>query len=117
MKLIINDNIIKCKVCNTPETIKNGMMGKTFDSFDGMFFMLPNKTNQNFWMYNCLVPSDIIIIDDNHITKIHHNCQPCENEYDCTYYSGFGNRVLELPGGTCNNLGIKENDSIKMSLH
>ena len=48
MKLIINDNIIKCKVCNTPETIKNGMMGKTFDSFDGMFFMLPNKTNQNF---------------------------------------------------------------------
>jgi uncharacterized membrane protein (UPF0127 family) len=117
MKVIINDNILKCKVCNTPETIKNGMMGKTFNNFDGMFFLLPEKTNQNFWMYDCLIPMDIIMIDDNVITKIHSGCNPCDDEFDCPHYSGYCNRVLELPSGSCNDLGINEGDIIKTSIY
>lgn len=117
MKIIINNNIFKCKVCNTPETILNGMMGKTFDSFDAMFFILQNKSNQSFWMYNCIVPLDIIFIDDNVITNIHHSCQPCEDKNSCNNYSGFGNRILELPGGTCKQLDIKKDDNIKASLY
>jgi uncharacterized membrane protein (UPF0127 family) len=117
MKIIINDNMFKCKVCNTPNTIINGMMGKQFNGFDGMFFMMPEKKEHEFWMYNCIIPLDIIMIDDNVITKINKNCKPCDSEPDCEKYNGFGNNVLELPGGTCDELGICEGDSIKTSIY
>lgn len=117
MKVIVNDNIFKCKVCTTIDSIVNGMMGKRFNGFDGMFFMMPEKKEHEFWMYNCIVPLDIVMIDDNIITKINKNCDPCDSEDDCEKYGGFGNRVLELPGGTCDELGICEGDLIKTSIY
>lgn len=116
MKLLINDNIFKCKICNTPETIQNGMMKKTFDGFDCMVFLMPEKTNQHFWMYDCIVPLDIVTVDDNIITSINHNCPPCKNEKNCDTYDGYGNIVLEFFGGTCNELSIKKGDKIKLSM-
>jgi uncharacterized membrane protein (UPF0127 family) len=93
------------------------MMGKKFDNnFDGMLFMMPEKKTQTFWMYNCIIPLDIIMIDGNVITKINHNCLPCGNEEDCEMFEGFGNTVLELNGGTCKELNIKEGDKIKTSM-
>ena len=117
MKVLVNDNIFKCKVCTTIESITNGMMGKRFNGFDGMFFMMPEKKEHEFWMYKCIVPLDIIMIDDNVITKINKNCNPCDSEEDCEKYSGYGNCVLELSGGTCDEFGIGEGDVIKTSIH
>ena len=117
MTITINDNIFKCKVCVTPQSIQEGMKNKNFNmSFNGMFFMMPNRGRQNFWMYECIVPLDIIMIDGNVITKINHNCLPCDNEEDCEMFEGFGNTVLELNGGTCKELDIKEGDKIKTSM-
>ena len=74
MKVIIENNILKVKVCSTQKSIINGMMGKRFDeSFDGMLFFMPERTEQSFWMYNCIIPLDIIFIDGTTITKIHSN--------------------------------------------
>lgn len=117
MKVHVKDNIFKCKVCTSLESITNGMMGKRFDDFNGMFFMMPEKKDHEFWMYDCLVPLDIIMIDDNTITKINSNCPPCNNESDCEKYSGYGNCVLELPGGTCDECGIEEGDVIRTSFY
>ena len=56
MKVIIDNNIFKVKLCTTPKSIQEGMMGKNFDeTFNGMLFFLP-KGEQSFWMYNCIVP-------------------------------------------------------------
>jgi len=116
MKLIINDNIFKVKLAVTPEAIKKGMMNKRFDdTFNGMYFLMPRKENQCFWMKNCLVPLDIIMVDNDIITKIHTNCPPCDSE-DCTSYCGYGDKVIELPGGSCEELSIKEGDDISFSL-
>jgi uncharacterized membrane protein (UPF0127 family) len=115
MKLLINDNIFKCKVCSTPESVKEGMMNKTFDGFDCMVFLMEQKTNQNFWMYNCIVPLDIVMVNDNVITSVNHFCPPCEVKNECDTYDGYGNIVLEFLGGTCNELNIKEGDKIKLS--
>lgn len=117
MKVIVNDNIFKCKVCTTIESIVNGMMGKRFNGFDGMFFIMPEKKEQEFWMYDCIVPLDIIMIDNNTITSINRNCPPCIDESNCEKYSGYGNCVLELPGGACDEYGIKEGDLIKTSIY
>ena len=77
MKVTIGNNEFKVKLCVTPEAIKNGMMGKRInDEFNGMFFILPYKGEPSFWMMNCIIPLDIIMIDGN-------------TKYSCTnnYYS------------------------------
>lgn len=72
---------------------------------------------QSFWMKNCIIPLDMIFVDNNmKITKIHHSYMPCNSElndnYKCPYYNGFGNYVIEVEGGTCKKLNITENDFI-----
>jgi uncharacterized membrane protein (UPF0127 family) len=118
MTITINDNIFKCKVCVSPQSIQEGMKNKNFNmSFNGMFFMMPNRGRQNFWMYECIVPLDIIMIDNNIITKIHHDCMPCGIEDACEEYSGFGDQVLEVAGGTCRELGINQGDQINTKIN
>jgi uncharacterized membrane protein (UPF0127 family) len=113
MKIKINDTTFKVKVCLSPEETKMGMMKRRFDdTFNGMLFFMP-KGEQSFWMKNCIIPLDIIFIDNNKITSIHKNCPPCNME-DCENYVGYGNLVLEILGGTCDNLNIKNGDGVQL---
>lgn len=92
---------------------EEGMMGKVFpDYVSGMLFV-SKKQNQSFWMKNCLIPLDILFIDNHRITKICKNCEPCKVE-PCRTYNGFGNLVLELNAGFCEKEGINEGDTIKI---
>ena len=92
-------------------------MGKRFDKeFNGMLFMMPNSEEQSFWTYNCIIPLDIIMINNGVIDTINHNCPPCKMKDSCKSYTGVGNEVLELYGGTCEKLGIKKGDSVSFSL-
>jgi len=114
MNVFVNDNMFKVRVCVSPETIQKGMMGQKFNSdFNGMLFMMGNNEEQSFWMKNCVVHLDIIFINDDVITKIHHNCKPCLSD-DCNHYEGNGEMVLELQGGDCKKYGIKEGDTISL---
>lgn len=117
MNVIVNDNIIKVKLCTTFDSIKEGMMGKNFnESFNGMLFLMPETTEQSFWMYNCIIPLDIIMINENKITNINHNCQPCNNMDECKSYKGYGNLVLEVPGNYCKENDIKKGDLVSFSM-
>jgi uncharacterized membrane protein (UPF0127 family) len=111
MVISINNNKFNCKVVSNSKDIAKGMMGSTFDNFDGMFFIMPSDTQQSFWMKNCIVPLDIIFISKNIINDISPNCPPCETEY-CPTYHGQGGFVLELPAGTCRGLGLKIGDVV-----
>jgi uncharacterized membrane protein (UPF0127 family) len=67
----------------------------------------------SFWMKNCIVPLDVIFIENNIITKIHHNCPPCKSvNDDCKLYKGTGNLIIEMLGGTCKKLHIKKGDNV-----
>lgn len=113
MKVKINENIFKIKTLVDKKSQQVGMMGKKFDeSFDGLLFLMGGK-KQCFWMKNCIIPLDIIIIKNNVIVNIHHNCPPCEDEFDCPSYCGRGNIVLEIKGGLCEQLNIQPGDSVK----
>jgi uncharacterized membrane protein (UPF0127 family) len=115
MKIKIGDNFFNVKTLTTPKDHKIGMMGKRFDkTFNGLVFLMGGD-EQCFWMKNCIIPLDIIMIKNNVIVNIHHNCPPCRSE-ECPSYCGNGNIVLELAGGTCENLGIEAGDSIEYIL-
>jgi uncharacterized membrane protein (UPF0127 family) len=112
MKVSINDNIFKVKVLIDKESQRVGMQKKRFNSeFDGLLFLMGGK-EQCFWMKDCIIPLDIIMIKNNVIVNIHHNCPPCNDE-DCPSYCGKGNIVLEVEGGTCNELEIEPGDIVK----
>lgn len=112
LRLRINDNYFECKVAASPHERMKGMMGKKFNKgYDAMLF-LQGKDYHCFWMKNCIIHLDIIFIENNIITEIHHNCPPCEDRCE-EHYCGNGDMVLELEGGTCENLGISEGDKIK----
>jgi uncharacterized membrane protein (UPF0127 family) len=112
MKVKINDNIFNVKTLVDKKSQAIGMMYKRFDStFDGLLFLMGGK-KQCFWMKNCIIPLDIIIIKNNVIVNIHFDCPPC-NEDPCLSYCGRGNIVLELEGGTCEDLNIQPGDSVE----
>jgi uncharacterized membrane protein (UPF0127 family) len=109
MKLKINDVTFEAKLAITREEKEKGMMNKRFDNtFNAMLFIM-DIPKSCFWMKNCIIPLDIIMIDNNVITKIHHNCPPCTTER-CKTYCGNGNMVLEVMGGFCDKANIKEGD-------
>lgn len=111
MIISINKNKFKVKVMISPRDTQKGMMGRKFDStFNGMLFLMDGN-EQCFWMKNCIIPLDIIMIDGNTITKIHHSCPPCTTD-ECGNYCGEGDVVLELPSGTCKKLGFQIGDEV-----
>jgi len=112
MILQIKNNKFKVKSVITQKDTQKGMMGRDFDDdFNGMLFLM-DKGAHGFWMKDCVIPLDIIFINGNTITKIHHNCPPCKSN-DCPSYVGTGDSILELKGNTCKELGIKEGDIIR----
>lgn len=115
MKLMIKNNIFNVKLSFKPDSIQKGMMGQKFnDEFNGMLFLMRGNNIQCFWTYNCIIPLDIIMIKDNVISKIHHNCPPCTNKNECLSYCGEGDKVLEVLGGTCKSLNIKKGDLVTL---
>ena len=113
MKLSINGNIFKVKIQTSPEETQEGMMFKKFDkTFNGMLFVMKNQEHC-FWMKNCIVPLDIIFIDGEKINNIQHYCPPCKTK-DCKTYDGYGDLVLELPGGTCKKYNINDGDQVEI---
>jgi uncharacterized membrane protein (UPF0127 family) len=71
-----------------------------------------------FWMKKCTIPLDVIFIEGLTISKIHHNCPPCESkkDEDCENYCGRGRLILEIRGGSAEELKIKKGDEIKLLL-
>ena len=111
MDVSINNHVFKVKTLTDPKSQQIGMMGKKFSNEnEGMLFLMGGK-KQCFWMKNCIISLDIIMIKNNVIVNIHHNCPPCVEE-DCSSYCGNGNVVLELNGGTCKKLNIQAGDTI-----
>lgn len=112
MDVKINDNIFKVKTLIDEKSKYVGMMGKKFDdTFNGLLFLMGGR-KQCFWMKNCIQNLDIIIIKNNVIVNIHHNCPPCLDE-ECSSYCGNGNIVLEISGGDCEKLGIESGDIVE----
>ena len=116
----INQDIFKTKVLISDKEREKGMMGKTFNSgFSAALFVMNANNNaqinhnirHSFWMAGCIIPLDIIFVKNRKITGIHHSCPPCTSA-PCRKYSGVGDYVIEMPGGTCKKMNIKRNAAV-----
>jgi uncharacterized membrane protein (UPF0127 family) len=117
----INEDIFKSKVLISDKEREKGMMGKTFNSgFSAALFVMNNNNNptndnnnirHSFWMAGCIIPLDIIFVKNGKITGIHHSCPPCTSA-PCRRYSGVGDYIIEMPGGTCKRMNIKRNSAV-----
>ena len=117
MKVTIGNTNINVKLCVTKDSITKGMQGQRFnDEFQGMYFLMPTKGEQSFWMYHCVIPLDIIFINNDEVDTIHENCPICTDELECESYTGYGDKVLELPAGMSKQLDIKKGDIVSFSL-
>jgi len=105
MELKVGKYNLPLEVMDTPNKRRRGMMWR--EKLDGgMLFLFPNTQELSFWMKNCKIPLDIIMVSDNVVTTVHKNCLPCTTP-ECKHYKGIGNKVLELNGGMAHKLGIK----------
>ena len=93
------------------------MFRKNLAHDHGMIFMFTDQTPRGFWMYNTLIPLDIIWIDANQrIVFISANTPPCpsRNPTECPNY-GVGipaQYVLELAAGQAMKHNLKVGEQL-----
>jgi uncharacterized membrane protein (UPF0127 family) len=105
MEVIVGNQRFNGEYLTKPEEIQKGMMGR--NQLDGCMVFKLNHGHHSFWMKDCLIPLDIVFINKNRISKIHHNCPPADpHSMNPPKYTGIGDHVIEFPGGTCSNMKI-----------
>lgn len=105
MKISINDKEYNVKYLKTPTQLENGAMG--MKSIDGCLLFDIGKGEHTFWMKDCLIPLDIIFVNNKIITKIYKNCKPCKDKCNETF-KGYGDIVLEFESKKENNFKIND---------
>lgn len=110
MSVRINDMTFSAEYMTSPEEIMRGMMGR--ETLDGCMVFKMGTGHHSFWMKNCLIPLDIVFINKNRISKIHHNCPPSGNKLNPPRYTGIGDHVIEFPANTCKDWKIGDRVSM-----
>jgi len=92
--------------------VQRGLMFRTSLAPDhGMLFVYPGPDHHQHWMYQVLMPLDIVWLDSKHkIVEIVENAPPCKTPASkCELYGGkeISNYVLELKGGGARRFGLR----------
>lgn len=114
---------VTLEVASTEPEITRGLMYRTSLAPDaGMVFLFRPNREVNFWMYNTLIPLDMLFVKNGRIIKLLADVQPCpsKNPQDCPIYpGGHGvdvSEVIELAAGYAKQHGIKEGDAVNFNL-
>ena len=97
--------VIRAEVVSTPEEQQRGLMFRRQLASDrGMLFNFTSYEERPFWMFQTLIPLDIIWMDPQGvIVEISADTPPCSstNPVDCPNYGGSvkSQSVLEIAGG------------------
>jgi len=98
------------EVVEKVEDRARGLMGRAeVPRGTGMLFRFERPGRHSFWMYGCLVPLDIIWIDEHGVVvHVGADLPPCKAE-PCPSYApdAPANSVIELAAGEAARLGIK----------
>ena len=110
---------ISVDISDTTDERTRGLMNrKSIPEDYGMFFIFDVEEPLSFWMKNTLVPLDMIFFDrDYKVVKIVKNAQPCRKD-PCDVFPSDkpAKYVLEVNGGTGDNIGLKEGDKAELKI-
>ena len=110
--------LVEAELAITPEEQARGLMFRAELARDrGMLFVGTRSAPRSFWMYQCLIPLDIIWMDGAHrIVEIVRSAAPCSSAdpSDCPSYGGNANSVyvLELAAGQADAHGLRLGDRL-----
>ncbi len=114
-----NGKVIRAELATEPADHQQGLMFRTELAPDrGMLFVFPQPAQQTFWMYQTLIPLDIIWVDRSHrIVFVSAHTPPCppEQGQNCPHYGGqqAAQYVLELAAGVAGANGLKPGDTLQ----
>ena len=103
--------VIRAETMIDDVDLLRGLMFRTSLAPDhGMLFVHAEPGNYQHWMYQVLIPLDIIWLDSNrNIVEIVENAPPCKTQASkCAQYGGhqLSSYVLELGGGMAKKYGL-----------
>lgn len=109
---------IHAEVVSTQAQVEKGLMFRTSLAPDrGMLFLFSKEGPQTFWMYQTLIPLDIIWMDSNkRMVEIVTGAPPCRTEAaQCPNFGGNAPSlfVLEVPAGSVARYHLKVGDVIR----
>ncbi len=92
--------------------LMRGLMFRTSLAPDrGMLFVYPRPNHYQVFMYQTLIPLDVIWLDsDRNIIDIEENMQPCKTQASkCARYGGkaFSSFSLEIGAGMARKYGLR----------
>ncbi len=96
----------------TPKAQEKGLMNReSLPQTTGMLFVFNSNEPRTFWMKDTLIPLDIIFIrQDGIIDHIHSMAKPLDRSFVTSQHAAWA--VLEINGGLCDKLGIREGDMV-----
>lgn len=109
---------IVAEVALTPGQQSRGLMFRAHLPPDrGMLFVGDRASPRSFWMYQCLIPLDMLWLDGAHrIVEIVRSAPPCRESdpRNCPSYGGTVNSVyvLELAAGQADARGLRLGDRL-----
>ncbi len=103
--------VIRAEVASTTTDILRGLAFRTSIPPDrGMLFFHPELGNYSYWMYQHMMPLDIVQMNGDHqIVDIVENVQPCKTQASrCEHYGGLklSKYDLEMGAGMVRKYGL-----------
>lgn len=112
-EILIKNRAFKTEIVSTPEKQQLGLGGReNLCANCGMLFVFPEKKEHSFWMKGMEIALDIVWIADSEVIAIEKNIQSDSQEIFSPKV--FSDKVLELPAGTVDELGLKVGDKVDL---
>lgn len=114
-----DETAITAEVVRTPEEQAQGLMFRPYlGEKEGMLFAFEDSAPRGFWMFNTLIPLDIVWLDSNKkVVEISEMTPPCKSpDYtQCPSYGGTADSsyVIELKAGQVAAHKLKIGDQLK----
>ena len=110
--------IVHAEIASTQAQVERGLMFRTSMAPDrGMLFLFSRQEPLTFWMFQTLIPLDIIWMDQNkRIVEMSVDTPPCKTESaKCPTYGGHAPSlfVLELNAGAAARYHLKVGDMLR----
>ena len=114
---LANGKIIHVEVMMDATDMLRGMMFRTsLESGRGMLYIHRNPGTYGYWMYQTLIPLDIIWMDSSkRVVEIVDSAPPCKTEASkCPHFGGkeTAQYVLEIGSGQAKQNGIRLGDTV-----